>query len=589
MKHQIGLLLIFCIIIFSCSHKKETLPNELSKAESIMWEHPDSALSLLCSMPQSSLPGKKFYATWCLLVAQARDKAYGKHLPDSLNIPSSEELVQNALTYFEGGNDLKRKAQAYFYKGQLVGDKKEYTEAIPYYLKAKDIMEGLDEPLFSYLICQTLGNIYRYQNLYEESLVHLRHSYQYALESKNGERVSYALSEIGRTYAVCGQLDSALYYFGESLYNSQKIGNIELQGMAMGELGVIYGELEEYDKALSYAREELEMYLKFSLLSSLPQAQYGLGCAFWWSNQLDSAILYLKQSLNSTNIYTVEAANNVLYQISKERSNYKEAIEYNEQYLIYSDSIQQITLTKELSEIQARYDHEKLLNLNYQLRINKSQQKMIGLVLILILLGLVVIFQYRLMKRTKSLQKAKEMILFCETQLSINEEQILKNDELIASLSQDTEKMAELRLRNEDLCRKNEDLNTEIRENILLMKSQHAALSDFLPYFDKLKRLKARPRYLEEKDWKVVIEWVNLLYNHVYIRMETDFPDLTEVEKQYCCLIKMGFTNTEISVFMGVAPTSVTKQKQRIKLRINKNIPFLIDRYVPLDQYLKSY
>jgi hypothetical protein len=49
-------------------------------------------------------------------------------------------------------------------------------------------------------ICQSLGNTYRYQDLYEESLVQLKDAYQYALRSGNGERISYALSELGRTY-----------------------------------------------------------------------------------------------------------------------------------------------------------------------------------------------------------------------------------------------------------------------------------------------------------------------------------------------------------------------------------------------------
>ena len=63
----------------------------------------------------------------------------------------------------EGGpvekeDDLKRMAQAYYYKGQLLEDQKKLTEAIPLFLKSKDIMTRLDEPLFTYLICQSLGN-----------------------------------------------------------------------------------------------------------------------------------------------------------------------------------------------------------------------------------------------------------------------------------------------------------------------------------------------------------------------------------------------------------------------------------------------
>ena len=140
-----------------------------------------------------------------------------------MNIPSSDKLVQDAMDYFEKEDDLKRMAQAYYYKGQLLEDQKKLTEAIPLFLKSKDIMTRLDEPLFTYLICQSLGNTYRYQDLYEESLVQLKDAYQYALRSGNGERISYALSELGRTYVHINEMDSALFYFGKSLENAKRL------------------------------------------------------------------------------------------------------------------------------------------------------------------------------------------------------------------------------------------------------------------------------------------------------------------------------------------------------------------------------
>ena len=242
MKRTLGLTLLLFATLFSCTRQEKPLPAELSRAESVMWEHPDSALSILRSMPQSSLSSGKNYATWALLLAQARDKVYGKRLPDSLNIPSSDKLVQDAMDYFEKEGNLKRMAQTYYYKGQLLKDQKKITEAMPFFLKSKEMMTKLDEPLFTYLICQSLGNTYRYQDLYEESLVQLKDAYQYALRSGNGERISYALSELGRTYVHKNEMDSALFYFGKSLDNAQRLGNIELEAMAMGELGVVYNK-----------------------------------------------------------------------------------------------------------------------------------------------------------------------------------------------------------------------------------------------------------------------------------------------------------------------------------------------------------
>ena len=47
MKRTLGLTLLLFATLFSCMRQEKPLPAELSRAESVMWEHPDSALSIL--------------------------------------------------------------------------------------------------------------------------------------------------------------------------------------------------------------------------------------------------------------------------------------------------------------------------------------------------------------------------------------------------------------------------------------------------------------------------------------------------------------------------------------------------------------
>ena len=570
MKRTLGLTLLLFATLFSCMRQEKPLPAELSRAESVMWEHPDSALSILRSMPQSSLSSGKNYATWALLLAQARDKVYGKRLPDSLNIPSSDKLVQDAMDYFEKEDDLKRMAQAYYYKGQLLEDQKKLTEAIPLFLKSKDIMTRLDEPLFTYLICQSLGNTYRYQDLYEESLVQLKDAYQYALRSGNGERISYALSELGRTYVHINEMDSALFYFGKSLENAKRLGNLELE-------------------ALHYTRKELDLCLQVSSLHKLPQIYYKIGSAFWSLGQLDSAKVYFQKSLETDNLYTLSEAYEVLYYICVEQKLYKEAIEYNNQYLIYSDPLQVINHAGELAEIQARYDHERLLNINNQLKLEKTNQEIIGLFVTAVLLILIIVYQYRVLRKEKSLAHAREQIRIYKESIRENENRIKENEQLIATLNNKQQEIDEIVSENKSLLDQNAESHKEIEKYEELLKSSYKKLDEQLPYFDKLKDLKEHPKYLKDADWSLIINWTNLQYHQFYTRLEKDFPDFSELDKRYCCLIKMGFSSSQIAVFANSLPESVSKQKQRIKQRIKKSKQIPSDVSFLLDQYLKEY
>ncbi len=588
MKRTLGLTLLLFATLFSCMRQEKPLPAELSRAESVMWEHPDSALSILRSMPQSSLSSGKNYATWALLLAQARDKVYGKRLPDSLNIPSSDELVQDAMDYFEKEDDLKRMAQAYYYKGQLLEDQKKLTEAIPLFLKSKDIMTRLDEPLFTYLICQSLGNTYRYQDLYEESLVQLKDAYQYALRSGNGERISYALSELGRTYVHINEMDSALFYFGKSLENAKRLGNLELEAMAMGELGFVYGKLRLYENALQYIRKEVDIKQEISC-RELPQAYYGLGYVFFDAGQLDSSKVYFLKSLETDNLYTIKGAYDFLSKIEEEQNKYTDAIYYNKQYRIYSDSIYVLTHTYDLAELQARYDHERLLNIANSLQMEKLQILKIALLLIICLLIIILFYQIYIFKKERLLVSIKEKINVYEEKIKENELLIEKNNARIDSLTLEQSKVFELNKINEDLKKQNRLLHEQIEKGKQSLSSYFVKLGDQVPYFYRLKRIRSCPHFLKEEDWSVIRIWVNLQYNQYADRLEKDFPEFTELDMQYCWLIKMGFTTSEIATCMAINSASSTKQKQRIKQRIKKSALVSQKDDFSLDQFIKEY
>lgn len=588
MKRTLGLTLLLFATLFSCMRQEKPLPAELSRAESVMWEHPDSALSILRSMPQSSLSSGKNYATWALLLAQARDKVYGKRLPDSLNIPSSDELVQDAMDYFEKEDDLKRMAQAYYYKGQLLEDQKKLTEAIPLFLKSKDIMTRLDEPLFTYLICQSLGNTYRYQDLYEESLVQLKDAYQYALRSGNGERISYALSELGRTYVHINEMDSALFYFGKSLGNAKRLGNLELEAMAMGELGFVYGKLRLYENALQYIRKEVDIKQEISC-RELPQAYYGLGYVFFDAGQLDSSKVYFLKSLETDNLYTIKGAYDFLSKIEEEQNKYTDAIYYNKQYRIYSDSIYVLTHTYDLAELQARYDHERLLNIANSLQMEKLQILKIALLLIICLLIIILFYQIYIFKKERLLVSIKEKINVYEEKIKENELLIEKNNARIDSLTLEQSKVFELNKINEDLKKQNRLLHEQIEKGKQSLSSYFVKLGDQVPYFYRLKRIRSCPHFLKEEDWSVIRIWVNLQYNQYADRLEKDFPEFTELDMQYCWLIKMGFTTSEIATCMAINSASSTKQKQRIKQRIKKSALVSQKDDFSLDQFIKEY
>lgn len=100
---------------------------ELTRAESVMFDHPDSALHILESMPMPSARwDKENHALWCLLTTQAQYKQV-------MRIPS-DSLVRIAYDYYKPTENARRKAMSALYMGDINYELRNVEEALLYYL-----------------------------------------------------------------------------------------------------------------------------------------------------------------------------------------------------------------------------------------------------------------------------------------------------------------------------------------------------------------------------------------------------------------------------------------------------------------------
>ena len=88
--YVIFLSLAFCLI--ACRQYPHIQPL-LQETETLMGSRPDSSLILLESIPSPEKLSEEDYATWCLLMTQARDKNYVEHMSNS--------VIGVAVRYFE--------------------------------------------------------------------------------------------------------------------------------------------------------------------------------------------------------------------------------------------------------------------------------------------------------------------------------------------------------------------------------------------------------------------------------------------------------------------------------------------------------
>ena len=235
------LLLSSLVYLIACTDSRPpVLSPELSYVEDIMYDCPDSALSLLESMP---VPSDKYQnAVYSLLLVQARDKNYIKHTSDS--------LINVAYDYFIKKEDPHRRALVLNYEGRVNEDLGEVEKATEFYLRAADEVEKTEDYRLGDLINSNLGMIYAYRGLKEEALLAFQKAHELAKQSQNSYHIAYSLIYLGRIYGELEQWEQSITLYKQAVDISEKTNNKKSLGGALSELGAVYRAIGKYEMSL---------------------------------------------------------------------------------------------------------------------------------------------------------------------------------------------------------------------------------------------------------------------------------------------------------------------------------------------------
>lgn len=590
MKNVLYLLLLLPLVLFSCSKSTSVPSPELVKAESLMLTDADSALSILSAMPVPT--NKAQYATWCLLLTQAQDKNYIRHTSDS--------LIQIALHYFAKHADLRRQATALYYAGRVQDDLDHKEEATEYYVQAFDRAEQVKDYRLMALASNYLGRIYRQMGLKDRALAQQVLSYSSNLLAKDTIGVIYSLRGIGTCYLHLDKLDSALTYY-QKAHNLSGQMKDTLMGALLNDIAIVYREQNQLDQSIVYFRKAID---KTTKQINLYPTYSALGGAYLIQRQLDSAACYLLQSTQSYNYYTKAGSYTRLYDLEKLRGNYKQATAYNDLYLQYRDSVDNMELKKSVAAIESKYDHEKQQNAIKDLNFKKNKQanNYIFLVfgLICAIMFVYILLQRRLNKKEKELQVRKKQLE--DNEIQIKENQLLitsNNKELEALLSTNKMEFEEKQNENEVLIKQNEELMQENEKLCLDINKKETELKKGKVYENRIGEVNTIKKYLiqmernrversisqnselkplllckqeknvyRQKNWEEVIFIIDGFYDGVITKLKKSFSSLSNEDILACSLLLIGFRNVEIAYVTGSDVGAMHKRIERLAKKL---------------------
>ena len=548
--------LLLCTTFFSCRDGGRT-ESLLRTADSLMEEHPDSALTILRRDSLEICRSGKDYRLWYALSrTEADDKCYILHVSDS--------TIRAAANYYNShGSDFQR-VRANYLLGRVYCDMHLYGHALTSFNKAIKVESENDSTINRYKARSATwaGYVYEVKGLHKDALRYNKLAYGYA--KKAGAQVTeiYSLRDIGRSYRDLKRNDIAIPYYQQAAKKAKTIDDANLYNMVMEELAGIYIEEGRLDEA--YAA----LNTKFLATTDKDIASHYYIWAMYFEKigQLDSAVAYDKRGMKYSEISIKRDVSLDLARLLTKQGKRDEVMEYYEKYSVYSDSVEASEL-KETSDMLLQV--EKSIDVERKNAALASSQLRLAavmsiLVVVVVIASVALLGMY--LKRKRKQREQLERVRRYRLERSMKEKQrAQQNKERIALLENElmasNQTLSELRqelIRNEAEMLKYKDALTAFEQKHgELLVADLADTDVHKLYHDPI----AKPT---SADYHMLVEALNKAYGDFTLRLKEFYPDIRSNEMWICCMVKAGLTSKEICNISSYSYSSIGMAKVRL-------------------------
>jgi|GEM_PF-501570 len=330
---------------------------------------------------------------------------------------SSKGDVQQAIKYgikvmkmCEKSGDKKGLAQAYNNMGGFYRDMNQNKQATDYLQKAIKLYREIGDEYRIGNVYRSLAAIYMDYKEFDKAIDYINRSIVISEKFKDEQGLANANLTLGNCYQKSKQPDKALVCFLKSLSFVEGNGDMRMTAGLYSNIGVIYFDKKNYSKANEYYQKSLEI-------------RKGLGSL---------------QGLTDS----YETLANVNYELK----NYKSAFDYQKLYVEGKEQLLNTDITKQISEMNAKYQSEKKANQIKLLRKEQQTEKIkhlestkrnnILLISALIFIVLCVAIAFILFRSNKKQQKANVLLENKNTEI-LRQKHLVeeKNAEILDSIT----------------------------------------------------------------------------------------------------------------------------------------------------------
>lgn len=510
---------------------------------------------------------------------------------------SAEHYYTRSISLWENTPELAKYAEALHTRATLFNAKGNLESAIIDRYKAVEVLQNaLDKPNLTAAEKENLestllevrtffANDFIKKKEYQKALDVLEAPTAYYLEKNDVRMAALCLTTAARAYESLNDLPKAFEYsqksmdllrpagiqsqLGISLNNYAKL--LQLEGkwqQALDTLQVAKVIFEKLNNQVALSRINFNMGRSQARLGQLKEAESNLQFAYTLNDQRKDYPLLLD-------------ACNELVRLHKQKGEFAAALNFQEKANAVSDSImnrekEEITKNLEVKH-QTREKEQELKNLKRETQLERQRNWWLGGSASLIF-GLVFYFSTMQNRRRQQLLENEKTIMQREKQF-VEALAQLKSKELEQSKNELQKNQIELSQAIQLLETKNQfikELNMRVHHHTQAAPSER---DTSVPHAAKQVSELRQMKILTPEDWQQFQQRFEQQFPYFLENMRQQLPAITAAETRLFLLIKLQFTNQEISETLGISIESVWKSRYRLARKLDL-VPGTLEPFV---------
>lgn len=473
------------------------------------------------------------------------------------NIIEARNYSIKALKIFEDLDNKRYTIKSLSLLGGIAKGLNDYSQALAYYHDALEMQNNYPEdPELERTILINLSQTYSAMNEQKRALKYAFQALELEKSYKNSDSEVNILNTIGIIYSSMKNLDSAIYYYSQSINLSSEIGNGFMENIAYYNIANTYSNFGRIDITDSIIANHLNPV--FNLSDGASARLYILKAKnHLKKNEPDSAIkkAYYGYIISKANGLKQSEANSskILWEGYEKLYQFDSALKYSKNYFILSDSISSrknerlavdLRIAIETLDKQIEIDQLEIGNQLAESRFQKLVISTSSITIIIVLLSI----SYRSHQRSVSSQLHFENMKLAK--------ELEKNKVLLSNQTL-------------NMIRKNIDLE-EIESQLVNIEGKGKT---------RIINIIKRNRALQ-KDWGNFNNYFSQVHVNFFSELVKRHPNLSIQEKRLAALIKLNLSNTEMSSLLSIETKSIVMYKYRLKKKLEIDENENIDDYI---------